>query len=77
MLLAGSLCMLQHWFPNSSVVGMQVADVPRSAPLKSRLMWPALALTAAMVTTQVMSGHDPTVLVHTNTKPKRCKPCDS
>jgi hypothetical protein len=37
-------------------VGVQVADVPRSAPLKSKLMWPALALTAAMVTTQVGPG---------------------
>uniref|UniRef100_A0A383WLM6 RCK C-terminal domain-containing protein n=1 Tax=Tetradesmus obliquus TaxID=3088 RepID=A0A383WLM6_TETOB len=33
-----------------------VADVPRSAPLKTRLMWPALGLTAAMVATQIISG---------------------
>ena len=29
-----------------------VADVPRSAPLKTKLMWPAVALAAAMVITQ-------------------------
>jgi hypothetical protein len=42
-------------FTHVILVGMQVADVPRSAPLKTRLMWPALALTAAMVATQVGS----------------------
>lgn len=40
------------------IVVMQVADVPRSAPLKTRLMWPALGLTAAMVATQVRQGFD-------------------
>ena len=31
-----------------------LSDVPRSAPLKTRLMWPAVALTAAMIATQVI-----------------------
>jgi hypothetical protein len=30
-----------------------VSDVPHSSPLKARLMWPAVILTAAMVVTQV------------------------
>lgn len=30
--------------------------MPRSSPLKAKLMWPALALTAAMVITQIISG---------------------
>ena len=39
-------------FSTSPAFGL-VSAVPNSSPLKSRLMWPAVALAVAMVTTQV------------------------
>ncbi|GBF94386.1 sodium sulfate co-transporter [Raphidocelis subcapitata] len=40
-----------------------VADVPNSSPLKSKLMWVAVALAAAMVTTQALTSIDWTVYI--------------
>lgn len=39
-------------FSTSPAFGL-VSAVPNSSPLKSRLMWPAVALAVAMVATQV------------------------